>query len=496
MTDLDRRLRVLLALVVATGLLWFVLVAVGLTTDSYADAPTGLVLAGYVVVVVLSLAILVLRTPCACKVPQDRLPLPSAEGLAVGALTYALGAIILGAIALPGIDVPAELATVLLWLVGVLFGVLALVAMIAGLLACRDRHEDESPRPDEETVPVPDDAWLLPDPWLYSQEWARAVGAEVTWDNPSVTLYDKSTNVETPPNDLDPGADYGIFVEIRNGSSSMPAPVSAVGTEMTIRLRQFGIGGGTVDWVVPPSSAITVPDIPKTPQNPGDPAAVQVVSHDWTAPTDPDHYCMIFELHHPDDANTLNNEGQHNLDVGEAAPGETMTATIPLWNRQPDEEDVEGTDRLMGMRRTTSLASAGGFNQARMSLMTRVASPLLWVWSLPFRFLQSRRTRDQTGTKPTPEEPEDGRQLALAVEDGDPKREIDPSGWDHALDEQTVTLDPVEHDRPTSPGATVSLDVDVPATAEPGDLAVFNVTATRQGALVGGVTVLTRVVEP
>lgn len=492
MADLTRRLRILAALVVVIVVAWFALVVVGLAGGGYTTVPVGPTVAGYGLVLLLSLAVLVLRTPCACSVPKDRLPLPSAEGLAAGAVAFALGAVVLGAVAIPALRVPAATQVALLWVVGVLIGGLASVAMIAGLLVCRHRHEDESPRPEEETVPVPDDAWRRPDPWMYSQDYARALGEPVTWDNPSVTIYDAGTNMEVPPDDLRAGADYRFFVEVQNGTPVTPAPVAAVGTQLSIRLRQFGIGGGTVDWVVPPSSAITVPDIPRTPRGPGDPPSAQVVTHDWTAPADPGHYCMIFELDHPDDSNTMNNVGQHNLDVEEAQPGQTMSVALPIWNR-PAGEGAAGPP--VGGRRTASIADVGGIAGSGLDLAKRGLSPLFWVWSLPFRFLHDRRTADWKDHE-ADVEPPDLRRIELEVEDGTPGREIQPSGWNAVLDRTVVDLDPLSHDRPVSPEATATLDVDVPPSAQAGDVAAFHVTATRADGVVGGVTVIVRVVGP
>ncbi|WP_114751956.1 hypothetical protein [Pleomorphovibrio marinus] len=481
----EQRLRLLKVLIVVLSALWFSLVILGLIQGAYIDPQAALVMGAYLVVILLSLALLVLRAPCACPTPLRRRPIPSSEGLAAGAILYLLGAIVLGGMALPTLEVAETTQYLLLWIVGISVGIAALILLIAGWFACRFRFGDKARDHGRNTLPIPDNVWLRPDPWLYSQQWARSIGVQPVWDNPSVTIIDPTTNLEVAPKELSPSTLYRFFVEIQNGSAATPAPVSAAGTELTIELRQFGIGGGHLEWIIPSSGPLIVPLIPKTPRSATDPSSVQIVQKDWISPANPGSYCAIFSVHHPDDANPLNNVGQHNLGVVKGAAGQTVTTEIALWNRAPRGPKSERVDR-MAARRT---------NSGILQIVRRVLSPLLWVWALPYRFYAAHRLKARkTGPNSIPTGPTK-ELVTVEVSDGAPNRGIPPSGWRHELDATILEIWPESSDAASPQAATVSLSIGIPRNSSPGEVAAFQVSGLLDESLIGGVTILAKVEE-
>ena len=162
-------------------------------------------------------------------------------------------------------------------------------------LACRDRG-----RPQHGTVP----AWAYrqPDPLIYSQRYLQARGLAVTWDNPDIRLeLAAAPGVAVDSHALSPNTDYVIVARVWNGSTTAPAvdlPVKVSYLEFGIGTTRHDVGLASVD--LPVKGAAGCPAFARIP---------------WRTPAQAGHYCLQVELLWDDDANALNNLGQHNTDV-------------------------------------------------------------------------------------------------------------------------------------------------------------------------------------
>ena len=147
-----------------------------------------------------------------------------------------------------------------------------------------------------------------PDPYVYSQQWLASRGLAITWDNPDFRLIDVTTGTIVPPNGLLPDHAYDVEVTVHNNSF-----MAAIHTTVGFEVRGFGAGTSTVSAL-----GITVVDVPG--------AGTAVARQRWHTPRSGGHHCLIVTLTHVDDANPLNNVGQHNTDVAApASPSRRLT---------------------------------------------------------------------------------------------------------------------------------------------------------------------------
>lgn len=136
-----------------------------------------------------------------------------------------------------------------------------------------------------------------PDPYIYSQQWLQLRHLAYTWDNPDFTLVDPATLSAVDNHSLKAGYTYHVRATIHNGSL-----MAAINTAVNLQVLRFGVGTpviqhlGTVHLDVPPFGS-------------------NEATFDWTTPPTAGHNCLQAIISHPDDANPLNNIGQHNTDV-------------------------------------------------------------------------------------------------------------------------------------------------------------------------------------
>ena len=164
------------------------------------------------------------------------------------------------------------------------------------LLGSRERRVES----DACCIAPPTNIRARPDPFIYSQQWLEARHIAYTWDNPDFTLIDPATGAPVNNHQLHPATTYELRITVHNNSV-----MAALGTEVHVQVLHFGAG-------TPPSEDLGT----MTVYIPA--AGSAVASTLWTTPAAAGHHCLQAILSHPDDANPLNNVGQHNTDV--AAP--------------------------------------------------------------------------------------------------------------------------------------------------------------------------------
>lgn len=191
-------------------------------------------------------------------------------------------------------------------LIGV--GLLALAVVIWMLLGyvCRkilkpSRSEipKTAPAVRRSRINLPPSIYKRPDPMIYSQYFLMNQGLAVTWDNPDIGVFRQGEVVKAP--DLLPSTQYRIRAQVWNNSTECPA----IGVVVQFFYLTFGIGTtrnyiGTTAVDLPVKGVSTLPVLAEL---------------DWVTPTEAGHYCLQVELIWPDDANSANNLGQHNVDV-------------------------------------------------------------------------------------------------------------------------------------------------------------------------------------
>jgi hypothetical protein len=169
---------------------------------------------------------------------------------------------------------------------------------------------------------VPGTVYKRPDPMIYSQEFLRAHGLAVTWDNPDIWVEtiapgDQPSGVIVPSHDLVADTEYFVVAHIWNGSTDAPA----IGLPVHYSFLSFGIGGASnpigVTHVDLPAKGVA-----------GCPAFAQMK---WRTPAKPGHYCLQVRLVWPDDAQPGNNMGQKNTDV-KALNSPRAAFTFPVRN--------------------------------------------------------------------------------------------------------------------------------------------------------------------
>lgn len=148
------------------------------------------------------------------------------------------------------------------------------------------------------------DVRARPDPYIYSQQWLHLRGIGYTWDNPDFTIREKDTGAVVDNHHLIAHVTYRVQATIHNSSI-----MAAVNTTVFFEVLKFGAGTVTMEKLS--SAVVNVPAL-----------GTAVAETLWTTPDSAGHNCLRAIIVHPDDANPLNNIGQHNTDVAEPASPE------------------------------------------------------------------------------------------------------------------------------------------------------------------------------
>ncbi len=290
-------------------------------------------------------------------------------------------------------------------------------------------------------LPIPSGVWLQPDAYLYSQPALMAMGIAVTWDNPDVRIIDGAGNT-VGSHDLLPSTDYRVQATIYNRSPAAPAPA------MPVLFAPMGFGAGA-----PPMKPIqTTIDLPVQ-GAPGEPALAEAI---WTTPATPGHYCIVITAIWSDDANPIDNVGQHNTVIRGARPGERLIIKVPVFG------PIDG----------------------RMKLLAAVDAYTLPGHPVPGGEGLRRRQRESPG---------DGRST-----DDERLAEIvaaDARGRFPAPDAWQAKVTPGEVDLEAGAQLELEFELTAPPDAIAGSEQRFNVVVTdaETGGLVGGVTVVVQV---
>lgn len=196
-------------------------------------------------------------------------------------------------------------------LIRLLRRLLAALAKLFGRVGRGRRGEAERDYRDIRCLTPPPHVRARPDPFIYSQQWLFSRGLAVTWDNPDFRIFDRATGVPVDRFSLKPNADYVVEASIHNGSL-----MAALGASVQFEVRDFGAGTGVVSNL----GVVTV-DVPAMGTAP---ARV-----DWHTPATGGHNCLVATISHLDDANPLNNVGQHNTDIAvPASPTRRIRFTV------------------------------------------------------------------------------------------------------------------------------------------------------------------------
>lgn len=198
-----------------------------------------------------------------------------------------------------------HVALVLLLLLLILLAIIGLLAIFF-FIGYRRLAAAKGPRPSRFSAyrtgncqHVPPHIYRRPDPMIYCQQYLMSQGLAVTWDNPDIHL--ELGGVPVDSHDLMPNTTYDVIARIWNNS------LDAVVANMPVEFSFLSFGIGTTKTHI----ATTAVDVGAK-GTAGCPAFARV---QWTTPPTPGHYCLVVEFAWADDANPLNNIGQHNTDV-------------------------------------------------------------------------------------------------------------------------------------------------------------------------------------
>lgn len=159
------------------------------------------------------------------------------------------------------------------------------------------------------------------DPYVYSQQWLWLRGIAFVWDNPDFTIIDKSTGLVVNNYSLVGNHDYLVQVLIHNASM-----MTAFGTKVEFQVLEFGASG----TVVASLGTVTL-DVPG--------GGSKLVEIPWHTPPS-GHNCLQAIISHVDDANPLNNVGQHNTSIAEGNNTTKMIKFI-VNNSSKEAKNIE-----------------------------------------------------------------------------------------------------------------------------------------------------------
>jgi hypothetical protein len=167
----------------------------------------------------------------------------------------------------------------------------------------------------------PPETRARPDPSIYSQFWFKLRNIGFTWDNPDFKLIDTATGTAIGRFNLKPDTDYLIQATIHNNSF-----MAAIGTSVSFEVRGFGAGTSLVS-----NLGAVVIDVPA--------GGSEVAEVPWHTPASGGHNCLRAIIFHHDDANPLNNVGQHNTDIARPASKE-HSLTFLVGNEGADNKSI------------------------------------------------------------------------------------------------------------------------------------------------------------
>jgi hypothetical protein len=168
-------------------------------------------------------------------------------------------------------------------------------------------------------IPINHPAYKRPDPLIYDQYYLMSLGFAVSWQNPDIQIKLGGVPVVST-NDLQSGTTYEVTATIWNGSTSgvisgMPVIFSYLSFGATVQSHY--IGTTVIDLGVKGSAHCPA----QTTMN-------------WTTPAVPGHYCVQVSFTWIDDANPLNNLGQENTHVVQAASPAVFSFAVGNSSRE------------------------------------------------------------------------------------------------------------------------------------------------------------------
>ncbi|MEO5643571.1 MAG: hypothetical protein ABIQ40_05975 [Bacteroidia bacterium] len=179
-----------------------------------------------------------------------------------------------------------------------------------------------------------------------------ARGFGVTWTNPDFRLIEVATGIVADNYSLNPNTDYRIEVTVHNQST-----MAAIGTKAKFEIKDFGIDGGT--FATPPEVIVDIPAI-----------GSNVCSTIWQTPANIGHICLVVTLEHPDDANPMNNEGQHNT-VIVASSNSQKSVEFVIHNASKAPRQFEMSYDMYQLP-ATSMKPKGNKERASLSYLRRL----------------------------------------------------------------------------------------------------------------------------
>jgi hypothetical protein len=158
------------------------------------------------------------------------------------------------------------------------------------------------------------------DLYIYSQwdntTWHLHNGANPTWNNPDIRLYD-SDNSPVSSNNLVVGQQYTVEAAIHN-DTDFPAN----NVKVTFKGVTFGVGQPAPAWGVIGTDTLDVPA-----------NATRTAVAQWVPPRT-GHLCIQAEIYHNEDINGDNNKGQENCDVSSTS----SPAKVPFLVFNPTDK--------------------------------------------------------------------------------------------------------------------------------------------------------------
>jgi hypothetical protein len=141
---------------------------------------------------------------------------------------------------------------------------------------------------------------------IYDQYYLMSLGLAVSWQNPDIQILLNNVPVASAY-DLQPSTTYTIHATVYNASTE------GIVYNMPLVFSYLSFGIGTKSNPIPgPSPTVTL-------GVKGTPEAVASKEINWTTPSTPGHYCIQVSFSWFDDLNPLNNLGQENTQVVQAA---------------------------------------------------------------------------------------------------------------------------------------------------------------------------------
>ena len=150
-----------------------------------------------------------------------------------------------------------------------------------------------------------------------------SLGLAVTWQNPDILIYENGVPVAMGPEwtDLQPNTTYEIIARIWNGSTE------AVVSGMTVAFSYLSFGAQTRSNFI----GDTIVDLGVR----GSAHCPAYAKVPWTTPPTLGHYCIQVSFAWLDDSNLLNNLGQQNIQVVQAASPAQFSFAVGNTSREP-----------------------------------------------------------------------------------------------------------------------------------------------------------------